>query len=142
MTHTSLRTVRAGLVVALVLLACAAPARAAGTEHPSAPVPDSRLLLTVGHGEKPSAAGGGTVLSCDPPRGHRRAADACAELDAADGRIENIPAREVYCPMVYAPVTARASGTWRGQRVDYTETFPNSCTLTARTGAVFALDTP
>ncbi len=142
MTHTSLRTARAGLVVALVLLACAAPARAAGTEHPFAPAPDSRLLLTVGHGEKPSATDGGTVLSCDPPRGHRRAADACAELDAADGRIENIPAREAFCPMVYAPVTARASGTWRGQRVGYTETFPNSCTLTARTGAVFALDTP
>ncbi|WP_431994514.1 SSI family serine proteinase inhibitor [Streptomyces griseoflavus] len=140
MTHTSVRTVRAGLVVALVLLACAAPARAAATERPSGSVPDSRLLLTVSRGEKPSTAGGGTVLSCDPPRGHRRAADACAELDAVDGRIEDIPAKEVFCPMVYAPVTARASGTWRGQRVDYTATFPNSCALTARTGAVFALD--
>ncbi|MFC9886970.1 SSI family serine proteinase inhibitor [Streptomyces pilosus] len=142
MTHTSVRTLRAGLAAALVLLACAAPARATGTEHPTAPVPDSRLLLTVSHGEQPSTAAGGTLLSCDPPRGHRRAADACAELDAVDGRIENIPAKEVFCPMVYAPVTARASGSWRGRQIEYTATFPNSCTLTARTGAVFALDTP
>lgn len=137
MTHTSLKAVRAGLLAALVLFACAVPARAAG-----GPGEDSRLLLAVTHGETPADAEGGVLLSCDPPRGHRHAARACAELAAVDGRIGDLPPREdVVCPMVYAPVTARASGVWRGRAVDYTETFPNTCTMTARTGSVFALDT-
>lgn len=138
MTHTSVKAVRAGLLAALVLLACAAPARA-GTGYPA---PDSRLLLTVSQGETPSTAEGGTLLRCDPPRGHRHAADACAELAAADGRITAIPAKDVFCPMLHAPVTAHAHGTWRGRPVEYTETFPNSCVLAARTGSVFALDGP
>ncbi|MEV7790089.1 SSI family serine proteinase inhibitor [Streptomyces sp. NPDC088106] len=135
MTHTSVRAVRAALLVALALLACAAPARAGAGHHPG---PDSRLLLTVGRGE--TGVEDATVLWCDPPEGrHRRAADACAELEAADGRISAIPAKDAVCPMIYAPVTAHASGSWRGRPVDYTETFPNTCTLSARTGAVFAL---
>ncbi|MFE2276866.1 SSI family serine proteinase inhibitor [Streptomyces sp. NPDC059454] len=139
MTHISVKAVRAGLVAALVLLACAAPARA-GAGHSAE---DSWLMLTVSHGEPPSTAEDGTMLRCDPPRGHRHAADACAELAAADGRIADIPPREgVVCPMIYAPVTAHASGTWRGRSVDYTQTFPNACTMSARTGSVFALDTP
>lgn len=97
-------------------------------------------MLTVSRGETPTASEGGTMLRCDPPGGeHRRAVEACAELAAVDGRIGDIPPREVFCPMVYAPVTAHASGTWRGQPVTYTETFPNPCTLTAHTGPVFEL---
>ncbi|KOT41302.1 serine protease [Streptomyces caelestis] len=137
MTHISVKAVRAGLVTALVLLACAAPARAGGGHVAE----DSWLMLTVSRGETPSTRQDGTLLRCDPPRGHRRAADACAELTAVDGRIADLPAKDVVCPMVFAPVTAHASGRWRGRPVDYTETFPNTCLLTARTGAVFALDT-
>lgn len=136
MTHISVKAVRAGLVAALVLLACAAPARAGGEDFAE----DSRLMLTVGRGETPPTAGDGTVLWCDPPRGHRHAADACAELAAADGRIADIPAKDVICPMIFAPVTAHAHGTWRGRPVEYTETFSNTCMLTARTGSVFVLD--
>ncbi|MFC8422252.1 SSI family serine proteinase inhibitor [Streptomyces sp. NPDC057236] len=136
MTHISLRTVRAGLLATLVLLACAAPARAGGGHSGE----DNWLMLTVTHGETPPTAENGTMLRCDPPRGHRHATEACAELTAADGRIADIPPREdVVCPMVYAPVTAHADGMWRGRSVDYTETFPNACTMTARTGSVFAL---
>ncbi|MFF5156685.1 SSI family serine proteinase inhibitor [Streptomyces sp. NPDC000348] len=138
MTHTSLKAVRAGLLAALVLLACPAPARA-GAGHVAE---DSRLMLTVSHGETRSTAENGTVLRCDPPRGHRRAADACAELAAAHGRIADIPAKDVVCPMIFAPVTAHAHGRWRGEPVEYTETFPNTCTMSARTGSVFALDAP
>lgn len=136
MTHISVKTVRAGLLAALVLLACAAPARA-GAGHSAE---DSWLMLTVSHGETPSTGEDGTTLRCDPPRGHRHAADACAELAAADGRIADIPARDVICPMIFAPVTAHASGMWHGHPVEYTETFSNTCMLTARTGSVFALD--
>lgn len=136
MTNTALRTMRAGLLAALVLLACAAPAPA-DTGHPA---PESRLLLTVSHGDTLSGAESGSLLLCDPPRGHRHAAEACAELDAADGRIQAIPAKDAHCPMVFAPVTAQAHGTWRGEPVEYIETFANSCLLAARTGSVFALD--
>ncbi|MEZ3179138.1 subtilase-type protease inhibitor [Streptomyces pimonensis] len=137
MTHISVKAVRAGLAAALVLLACAAPARAGGGHSAE----DSWLMLTVGRARTPSTAEGGTMLRCDPPRGHRRAAEACAELAAVDGRIADIPAKDLVCPMIFAPVTAHASGRWRGRPVDYTETFSNTCMLTARTGSVFALDT-
>lgn len=135
MTHTSVRTVRAGLLAALVLLACAAPAR------PDAPGEDSWLLLTVTQGETPSTARNGTMLRCDPPRGHRHAAEACADLTRANGHIPDIPPREnAICPMLYAPVTAQATGQWQGHPITYTHTFPNPCTMTAQTGAVFTLD--
>ncbi|OSC62284.1 serine protease [Streptomyces sp. 4F] len=118
MTHTlTTAAARAGLLAAAaLLLACAAPAQAG-------PPPRGALLL------------------CDPPRGHARAARACAELDAVNGRIADIPLRETHCPMIHAPVTAQARGQWRGQPVEYTQTFSNDCVMAARTGAVFAWDT-
>ncbi|WP_309059195.1 SSI family serine proteinase inhibitor [Streptomyces sp.] len=138
MTHTSLKAVRGALLAAVALLACAAPAPA-NTGHTTT---DDWLLLAVGRGETPPVTAGGSLLRCDPPRGHRHAADACAELAAADGHIAGIPPKDVHCPMVYAPVTARAHGEWRGRPVTYTETFPNRCVMAARTGSVFALDGP
>ncbi|MET8942616.1 SSI family serine proteinase inhibitor [Streptomyces sp. NPDC004542] len=78
---------------------------------------------------------------CDPPQGHARAAEACAELKKAEGDIGAIPQKKnVFCPMVYAPVTVRARGEWHGRPVDFRETFSNACAMGARTGAVFALD--
>ncbi|CAL9620852.1 Subtilisin inhibitor [Streptomyces sp. enrichment culture] len=139
MTHSSVvKAVRGGLLAAAALLACAAPVQA----DTGRTAPDDWLLLTVGEGETPSAATSGGLLLCDPPRGHRHAADACAELAAADGHIAGIPPKDVYCPMVYAPVTVHAHGEWGGRPVAYTETFPNRCVMAARTGSVFALDGP
>ncbi len=138
MTHISVKAVRAAaLTAALVLLACAAPARA---DSARAGAEESWLMLTVSHGETPSVSGGGTMLRCDPPGGeHRRAADACAELAAVDGRIADVPLRDGICPMIYAPVTAHAHGVWHNHPIDYTQTFPNPCTLTAHTGPIFDL---
>ncbi|GGX23773.1 hypothetical protein GCM10010297_51310 [Streptomyces malachitofuscus] len=131
-----MKAVRTALAAALVLLACAAPARA----NSARPAQESWLMLTVSHGETPSASEDGTMLRCDPPGGeHRRAADACASLAAADGRIADVPSQDAICPMVYAPVTAHAHGMWRDRPVAYTETFPNPCTLAARTGPIFDL---
>ncbi|WP_432057883.1 SSI family serine proteinase inhibitor [Streptomyces sp. bgisy022] len=132
------RALRGALLAAVALLTCAAPVQAA----PASAVPDNWLYLTVEPGEAPTAAAPGTLLLCDPPRGHRRAADACAELDAADGRIAGIPAKDVMCTMVHAPVTVQAHGRWRGRPVAYTETFPNACVMAARTGSVFTADGP
>ncbi|MGW7223859.1 SSI family serine proteinase inhibitor [Streptomyces sp. NPDC054826] len=132
------RALGGALLAAAALLTCAAPAQAA----PRPTGPDNWLYLTVGPGETPSATAQGTLLLCDPPQGHRRAADACAELEAADGRIAGIPPKDVFCTMVHAPVTVQARGVWRGRPVAYTETFPNACVMAARTGSVFTADEP
>ncbi|MGM0358781.1 MULTISPECIES: SSI family serine proteinase inhibitor [Streptomyces] len=133
MTHTT-TALRTALLTALTLLAASpAPAHALPGRH----APGNHLYLTVTRGTGADAAGG-TLLLCDPSRGHARADRACAELDAAGGDLDRLPGRDTYCPMVHAPVTARARGLWEGHRVAYTRTFPNRCVLGARTGAVFA----
>ncbi|MEU9594069.1 SSI family serine proteinase inhibitor [Streptomyces sp. NPDC048219] len=138
MTHIiTAAAARAGLLLTAVLLAAgAAPATATARHEPG----NDWLQVTVTRGDAPTGATRGAMLRCDPPRGHARAAEACAELEAAGGDFDRIPLRDTYCPMVYAPVTAHAEGQWRGRAVDYTRTFPNTCVMTARTGAVFALD--
>ncbi|MFE7814961.1 SSI family serine proteinase inhibitor [Streptomyces sp. NPDC057433] len=141
MTYTSPTAVRGALLAATALLAFLVPTPAQADPAPrGAAASDSWLLLGVDRGETRTGTTPGRLLLCDPPQGHPRAAEACAELAAADGRITGIPARDTYCPMVHAPVTAHARGQWRGQPVEYTETFPNRCVMEARTGSVFALD--
>ncbi|MFJ9098514.1 SSI family serine proteinase inhibitor [Streptomyces sp. NPDC102405] len=128
------RAARAGLtVMAVLLLAAAAPAA-------PAPSTGDHLFLTVTRGDGRSGDTRGTLLLCDPPQGHSRAAEACAQLAAVAGDIGSLPPADVFCPMLYAPVTAQADGEWNGRQVEYRETFPNGCVLGARTGAVFALE--
>ncbi|MDG9717837.1 SSI family serine proteinase inhibitor [Streptomyces sp. DH24] len=136
MTYTTTaKAVRGGLLAAAALLvACAAPAGA------TVKSPGDWLYLTVVRGDARSHETRGTLLLCDPPQGHARAAEACAELDATGGDLRALPLRDAFCPMVHAPVTAHARGEWHGRPVDYTETFSNACVMTARTGPVFALD--
>ncbi|MFF3499706.1 SSI family serine proteinase inhibitor [Streptomyces sp. NPDC003247] len=120
-----------------LLLAAVAPAPAAA---PRDGLPGDWVRLTVSGGGPRSAGTRGTLLLCDPPRGHSRAAEACADLDAARGDIRSIPARDGICSLVYAPVTAAAHGRWKGRPVTYSEDFANACVMQAETGAVFALD--
>ncbi|MGV9287457.1 SSI family serine proteinase inhibitor [Streptomyces sp. NPDC003719] len=138
MTHIiKAAATRTGLLLTAVLLAAgAAPARAAAAPEPA----DDWLLVTVARGGTTTDTAPRAMLRCDPPRGHARAAEACADLETANGDPGRVPPRDTLCPMVYAPVTAHAEGQWRGRAVDYTQTFPNTCVMTARTGAVFALD--
>ncbi|MDH6515751.1 hypothetical protein M2163_007272 [Streptomyces sp. SAI-135] len=139
MTYTSSatavrRAAHLALTAAALLLAAASPATAgsfAGGDH---------LYLTVTTGDGRSSDTRGTLLLCDPPQGHGRAAEACAQLDSVGGDIDALAPADVYCPMLYAPVTARAGGQWNGRPVEYRRTFSNPCVLRARTGAVFALD--
>ncbi|AWT46096.1 MULTISPECIES: SSI family serine proteinase inhibitor [Streptomyces] len=156
------RSIAGGLLSAALLTVAAQPAAAAlavpgglpataavpgPVERPATadlPTPvaplDDWLYLTVTRGDASAGDARGALLLCAPPQGHARAAQACAELAAADGDIAALPLKDVYCPMVYAPVTVRAQGEWGGRPVTYTETFPNGCVMAARTGAVFALD--
>ncbi|MFE2210955.1 SSI family serine proteinase inhibitor [Streptomyces canus] len=128
------RAVRAGLTVAAVLLlAAAAPA-------PTEPSAGDHLFLTLTKGDGRSGDTRGTLLLCDPPQGHGRAAEACAQLAAVGGDIGALPPADVFCTMLYAPVTAQADGEWNGRPVEYRQTFANGCVMRARTGAVFALE--
>ncbi|MFJ3232017.1 SSI family serine proteinase inhibitor [Streptomyces sp. NPDC086787] len=141
------------VLLAATALAAAGPAVAAGPA-PSGADSGTWLQLTVTRGDTlslpldpartPTVPSGGTrgrLLLCDPPKGHPRAAGACADLAAADGDIGRIPPKEdAVCTMIYAPVTARAYGQWHGRIVTYEKTFSNACTMAARTGALFALD--
>ncbi|MFF4895503.1 subtilase-type protease inhibitor [Streptomyces sp. NPDC001068] len=133
-----IRTAAAAVALpAAALLLAAGPAQAL----PGAARDGDYLYLSVTRGEDGSGGTRGTLLLCDPPQGHPRAADACAELGAVGGDVARLtPAEGAMCPMVYAPVTARARGQWNGRPVDYRETFSNSCGMAARTGSVFALD--
>ncbi|MFH0516076.1 SSI family serine proteinase inhibitor [Streptomyces sp. M41] len=125
-------------------LLAAAAALALGTAVPQAAAQESDsgnwLFVTVTRGERHHADAPGRLLLCDPPQGHRKAAEACAELDRVGGDIRRLERPEAFCPMIYAPVTAHARGEWNGRPVEYHETFSNGCGLAARTGAVFAVD--
>ncbi|MEU9735364.1 SSI family serine proteinase inhibitor [Streptomyces sp. NPDC048002] len=139
MTHsTTVRTGRAlGVLAAACLLAAAAlPARAADRET----IPGNWLYLTLTTGDSRSSDTRGTLLMCDPPQGHTRAAEACEALTGVDGDIARLTPRDAVCAMLYAPVTARAEGRWNGEPVAYERQFGNPCELQALTGAVFALD--
>jgi hypothetical protein len=79
-------------------------------------------------------------LECDPTGGsHPNAKEACAELTAADGDLNQVGTDEpVACTMEYRPVTASARGHWEGRPVAWDQEFPNNCTMTTDTGTVFA----
>ncbi|MFD8734380.1 subtilase-type protease inhibitor [Streptomyces sp. NPDC059618] len=135
---TTLRAIRAALLLPLaLLLAGAAPAAHATPRHG---FPGNWLNLAVTRGDARSSDTRGVLLLCDPPQGHAHAARACRQLAAAGGDIGRIPRRTgVMCPMLYAPVTASAHGRWNGHRVEFRRTFSNSCAMKAQTGEVFDL---
>ncbi|MFJ6843437.1 SSI family serine proteinase inhibitor [Streptomyces griseoluteus] len=98
------------------------------------------LSLTL---TRPGTTGGGTrtaLLLCDPPQGHPKAAEVCAELSAAEGDFSRLGDSATLCPLIYAPVRASAHGRWNGKPVAYDRTFGNACELGAATGSVFALE--
>ncbi|MDO0925148.1 SSI family serine proteinase inhibitor [Streptomyces sp. TG1A-8] len=136
MTHTTRATAALGALLAVAGLLAAGPAQAAARDA----LPGNWLYLTVTRSDARASEARSTLLLCDPPRGHAHAAQACADLTAADGDIGRVPARTVHCPMIYAPVTARARGRWNGRDVDQEETYSSECVMHARTGSVFALD--
>ncbi|KUJ67280.1 hypothetical protein ACZ90_29850 [Streptomyces albus subsp. albus] len=131
-------TLSAGCLVAAVG-ANAAPAQPRSLYAPSA------LVLTVGQGEDASTAAiqRAVTLSCAPrPSGtHPAAAEACAELSAADGDFSTLATTESapgrVCTRDWRPVTVTAEGVWDGRRVSYAHTFPNNCVKEGAASLVF-----
>jgi hypothetical protein len=113
-----------------------------------------RMTAAVGRAAKPAAgtsqltlrttagtnAARSVILRCDPPGGtHPKAADACADVAKSQGDLKQMPASSNprACFMIYAPVTVSAQGNWRGQPLQFTAQFPNTCVMRDKTGSIF-----
>jgi hypothetical protein len=136
MTYITRATTAAGLLLAAAGLLAAGPAQAEARDT----FPGNWLYLTVTKGDAQSSDTRGTLLLCDPPQGHARAAEACTELAGTGGDVGRIQAKSGFCPMIWAPVTARARGQWNGRPIRFQETYSSRCVMNARTGSVFTLD--
>ncbi|MET7358796.1 SSI family serine proteinase inhibitor [Streptomyces sp. NPDC005562] len=117
----------------LIALAAAVPAQAAE----AAPATKRGLFLTLsGDGNTWIR---GVLLECEPePSGHHpAAAEACEEIFEADGDFEALRAAPRVCTKEFEPVTATATGTFRGRNVSWHKTYPNACAMENETGHVF-----
>lgn len=121
---------------AFLSLAAAAPAHAAtaGTVAHEQP---RELVLTVSGAENTWVRGVHLDCALRSSGPHPHAAEACAALDAADGDLDALPVERQLCAQVYAPVTAEATGTYRGKAITWRKTFGNTCEMEASTGYVF-----
>ncbi|MET1074186.1 MAG: SSI family serine proteinase inhibitor [Umezawaea sp.] len=99
-------------------------------------VPASAIVLTVTDNANRVLR---TVdLQCEPAGGtHPHAQSACDSLDRVDGHIAAHSDGNPICTLVYDPVRATATGTWRGQPRKFDQTFSNACVMHGRTGDVF-----
>lgn len=122
----------AGLIAAAVTMS--APAATATT---ATAAQDTFLVLGV------QARGDDrfVTLRCDPTGGtHPHPESACRVLGEVGGDITKIPGQPgMLCPSIYEPVTAIATGDYRGTRVMFRHSYPNRCDLARHTGPVFEL---
>jgi hypothetical protein len=135
MPHLAATTLTGAALAALLPTGTAVAA--APPQHGRAAAAGTLLTLTVTHPEALISGSRTVTLRCDPPGGtHPEAAGACADLARTHGRIVRNPG-ETICTLEYRPLTANATGMWRGRPVAFAMAFPNSCVMHARTGAIF-----
>jgi hypothetical protein len=141
-----IRTVIAGAALAAAVFS-ATPAHAAAI----GPIPDPRP--TYGSAPRPGADPQNTLtlsyladagfamavkLTCDPVGGgHPQAAEACATLDRIDADPGRIKRTTNACVLLYSPVTAQLTGSWKGRTVAWTHRFGNTCEMRRATGVLF-----
>ncbi|HEY9524292.1 MAG TPA: SSI family serine proteinase inhibitor, partial [Thermopolyspora sp.] len=66
------------------------------------------------------------LLTCTPDGGtHSDAKAACDQLRAVDGNLETIRDRPSACARIYDPQQVEITGTWNGQAVYFTDSYPN-----------------
>ncbi|MEV6424301.1 subtilase-type protease inhibitor [Streptomyces sp. NPDC051662] len=143
-----MRSIATGLALTattLALTALPATGTASAEQAVSASLyAPSALVLSVTGGADTVT---GTVLravtlSCAPQASgtHPDPAGACAELRAAQGRLDAIttPAPHISCTREWNPVTVTADGVWEGKRFSYVHTFSNPCARDNGSGTVFA----
>ncbi|MFC7341024.1 SSI family serine proteinase inhibitor [Saccharopolyspora griseoalba] len=127
----------------LVGTALLAAAMAAGALAPAATAADQQrahlgvVNLTIsGHDAKDLRT---AMLSCGPDAGtHPDPGAACEAITDVEGDFHAIDGGNGLCPLIYDPVTVRATGVYDGRAVDYVDTFSNACIAASRTAGVFA----
>lgn len=103
----------------------------------AAPPQLSVLHLTVSKGYD-VAASRASLLMCEPAGGtHPHATKACKSLNKVNGDFHSVGTENAMCPLIYDPVTAHATGTWRGKQVNYTKEFANRCVMESQTSGIF-----
>ncbi|MUN39264.1 SSI family serine proteinase inhibitor [Actinomadura litoris] len=134
MTRVTLRMVLGSAL--LVAGGAVAPAASAA----AAPGPLTRITLSVV--PEPGTRGDARrmVLTCDPAGPQPNAQQACDELDLAYGEVAQVPPqRDRWCFTDRAPVTASASGWWRGMSIrPFAKVISNDCFARIQYGHVFA----
>lgn len=134
--QSSLKPLAVGAcVAALAGTLLAAPASAAPT-YPTLvlSVQDEQMLLlpdtrTLGCDNYPAATSGS----------HPAKERSCATLAKVGGDFTKLPvnAEPRVCTMELNPVTARASGTYKGKRVDFKTVYSNPCVAAAESSDIF-----
>ncbi len=77
-------------------------------------------------------------MTCEPTGGaHPEGEAVCVTLDRAGGDPAKINPTLNACVLVYAPVTAEVTGTWRGTPVAWKQRYGNTCEMRRATGALF-----
>jgi hypothetical protein len=123
-------------LTAAVLVGASAPAAMAGDpDYGSAPRSGSRLTLSYLADAGYAAA---VKITCEPAGGaHPEAAEVCATLARTGADPSKITPAPTLCTMIYSPITAEVSGTWRGTPVAWKQSYGNACEMRRATGALF-----
>jgi hypothetical protein len=79
------------------------------------------------------------VLTCNPPGGgHPMPVKACNMLKKVGGTPTGLKPARTMCMMIYAPITAQVTGTWKGTKINWTKKYGNSCEMNRANGILFA----
>ncbi|GGW60218.1 hypothetical protein GCM10010503_41860 [Streptomyces lucensis JCM 4490] len=132
--RTNLRFACTAAAAVSVVGATLAAASATATAAPASLYAPSALVLTVSYpGGSTDTAARAVTLSCAPGATgtHPSPAAACAELRAADGRLDTLLSTTSgrACTQVWSPVTVTVDGVWQGTRTSWKHTFANSCEM-------------
>jgi hypothetical protein len=93
--------------------------------------------LTLGYMAEAGYAAA-VVLYCDPADGpHPNRVKACNMLKKVHGKPANLKPAHTMCMMLYAPITAQITGTWKGKKVSWSKTYGNVCEMKRATGVLF-----
>lgn len=111
---------------------------------PIRPLAELELSLTPNAVVSADESAYKVTLTCTPDGGtHPDPKAACDSLRAVGGNFKRLPSTTDFCPLVYDPHTARATGSWQSSPmgptllVDYEETFSNRCFAAVGTDNVF-----
>ncbi len=128
------KIVRFAAAAAATTAIAIAPMSAVSADEMTLPYGGSLQLSVVQSGPESQST---VTLNCNPNGGnHPQVEQACDQLTNHSGQVAEIGAGDAMCMMKYEPVTVRAKGIWRGETLNYTDTFSNRCVAVRDTGGV------